>query len=114
MIKTYEQFHELDPYGEEDWDDNVELQKYHDIVSEWGFVTVHEIRKDMDGLSFDFSMDYPHRGILNFTIIEEGGHILLFLTDFWPTEYVELNDPDKNKVWDAITTSAEKIKPVNV
>jgi len=106
---------DLDPYGEENWDDVLMLKKYQDIVSEWKFANVSEIEADMDGMAFSFSFDYPHRGMLNFSINEEDGRIFLSLTDAYHNydsyNFIKLDEPDKNKVWDAVTKLAEKIKP---
>lgn len=65
MIKTFEQFNEVDPYGEENWDDNyANLLKVHKIIKDFcdeGIVeNCDEILEEegVYGFSFDIRCTY--------------------------------------------------------
>lgn len=81
---------ELDPYGEENWDDN----KIDDMYSYWLIVCDLDLPNREHHYSppfnscITFSVNYPHRGILNFSIHYKHAA-------FFDPDYPELYEPEE-------------------
>jgi len=83
MIKTFEQFHENDPYDEEDWGDN-NLEKIKAIVEDLGYKTsdiinIHGYRN---------FMVYVIPGELGVIFVERGDHFVAYGLYTPPSRYL--------------------------
>jgi hypothetical protein len=52
MIKTFEFFNDLDPYGEEDWNNDPPIKRYFDLVKSIG--ALYDVKLENDVIRFSF------------------------------------------------------------
>lgn len=115
MVKTFEQFHEMDPYGEEQWENDDLGDK---TLGEIHAMLTNERMPNLEYLRFSdepvitFKLDYPHRGILNFSISRNlDGEISLCcdnLIGMFTIDSVVLNSTSFEEFWDKLTDLVEK------
>lgn len=71
FLKEDNNIENIDPYGEERWDDGSKIHDYYDMITLiGGFIRNLQMFEFSEEDIITFKIDYPHRGILDFTISE--------------------------------------------
>lgn len=108
-FKIFEKNLDIDPYGEEDWDDFF-IENLWDIINNNKVFINKKFYETVDAI--EFSLDYPHRGILDF-LIEKDSETQKFT--LYSVPYRErirertLNKETFEDLWDAIAYVVERI-----
>ena len=109
MKKKFKQFlnevdhSDIDPYNEEIWEDEDLVGKYHHIIKDMGAnPTSIEAYSDCDG--FNFTVDYPHIGLINFSIeVSNESESDVYLTMYSPKySKTKLNKPEEKHILETI------------
>lgn len=109
MIKSFKnylfEYTDIDPYGEENWNDESQTDIFADKLRRYGFITIlHKI----EGL-IEFSMDYPNRGIVYLSIWEDNGEYFLESDESPLVQHREILISKDDNLWDKITYVIEGI-----
>jgi len=109
---------DIDPYGEENWEDKSKIKEVYDMLT---LGQVRNVLRDLQLLPEEediiiFKIDYPRRGILSFTISENmNGEITLYCNNIISIakDSVVLNSLDPVDFWDKLANLVEtNIKPL--
>ncbi len=114
MIKKFDNFNKFDPYGEERWDDRDNIEIIREIAVNLN-LNPTEIKVHSQYIKeFIFTIDYPHRGILYYYIIDDLRKNVTTMTIRFgvPNHMIKvLRELTEREFVDAYTDLAEELKP---